>query len=85
MTVWIGEFHATHALCGAPSEAALTAALAALCAGDVEAESCELTLVVDPEGNERQVQGVSFSGGAPAPPSAPEAEPGEEGSAPGGE
>jgi hypothetical protein len=64
-------------LCGAPSETALTEALGALCAGDAAATRCDLTLVVDPEGNERSIEGVSFVGPAAQPlPEAPgEADP----------
>ena len=68
MVIWLGEFHTTHALCGAPSEAALTAALRELCAGDEAATSCDLFRVIDPLGNERTVEGVSFPG--PAAPAA---------------
>jgi hypothetical protein len=71
MTVWIGDFHATHALCGAPNEVALTRALAALCANDGEATRCEVTLIVDPDGNERAVEGVGFDGGAAVVPPEP--------------
>jgi hypothetical protein len=67
MTIWLPDFHATHALCGAPSEAALEQALAALCAGSESATNCDLWLVVDPDGNERRGEGVSFPGGAAAP------------------
>ncbi len=68
MTIWLEDFHTTHALCGAPSETALGEALRALCAGDEAATHCDLTLVVDPQGNERQVEGVSFPGPAAPPP-----------------
>jgi hypothetical protein len=71
MVIWLGDFHATHALCGAPNEAALTAALGALCAGNEGATNCDLFKVIDPDGNEREVQGISFPGPAavadPAP------------------
>lgn len=66
MTVWLGEFHTTRILCGAVSEAALSAALATLCAFEEKATGCDLTLIIDPEGNERRVEGVSFAG--PTPP-----------------
>lgn len=67
MTVWIGEFHTTNVLCGAPSEAALTQAFTAFCAGHPDATSCDLTLVIDPDGNERSIEGVTWAGAA-APP-----------------
>lgn len=72
MTVWLGDFHTTRVLCGVPSEAALSAALATLCAYEENATTCDLTLIVDPDGNERGVEGVSFAG-----PAATEAEPEE--------
>jgi hypothetical protein len=77
MTIWLPDFHATRVLCGAPSEMALADALRALCAGDAAATHCDLTLVVDPDGNERSVEGVSFVGPAaqPAPAATGEADP----------
>jgi hypothetical protein len=66
MTIWLGDFHTNHVLCGAPSEAALNGALQAICAGDESATHCDVTLIVDPEGNERQVEGVRFAGPAAA-------------------
>ncbi|MBA3517119.1 MAG: hypothetical protein H0T75_05635 [Rhizobiales bacterium] len=68
MTVWLPDFHTTQVLCGAPSEKALTDALAALCAGDENATNCDFGFVIDPEGNERVVEGVSFPGPAAPPP-----------------
>jgi hypothetical protein len=73
MTIWLPDFHTTHVLCGAPSEPALTEAMRALCAGDEAATRCDLTLVVDPDGNERAAEGVSFPG--PAAPEGSEAAP----------
>jgi hypothetical protein len=70
MVVWLGDFHTTQVLCGAPSEVSLNAALRALCAGDEGATSCELYKVIDPLGNERLVEGVSFPG--PLAPVAPD-------------
>ena len=67
MTIWLEDFHTTHVLCGAPSEASLTRALAAICAGDEGATSCEVTKLIDPVGNERLVEGVSFTGPAATP------------------
>jgi hypothetical protein len=70
MTVWLADFHTTHVLCGAPSEASLTQALAAICAGDSAATRCDVTMIIDPEGKEKEPQGVSFAG--PAAPAAPD-------------
>lgn len=64
MVIWLGDFHATHALCGAPNEVALTAALGALCAGNEGATNCDVFKVIDPDGNEKEVQGISFPGPA---------------------
>lgn len=71
MTVWLPDFHTTQILCGAPSEQALNNALAAICAGDENATHCDLTLLVDPEGNEGTAEGQSFPGGAAPPPPDP--------------
>jgi len=68
MTIRLPDFHTTQALCGAPNEAALNEALAALCKGNETASGCDLVNVIDPEGIERAVQGVSFPGGATATP-----------------
>jgi hypothetical protein len=68
MTIWLADFHTTHVLCGAPSEASLTQALAAICAGDTAATRCDVTLFIDPDGNEKAPEGVSFSGPAAPPP-----------------
>jgi hypothetical protein len=46
--------------------------LTTLCASNAAALSCDLTLTVDPDGNERKVQGVSFVGGGAPPPPPPE-------------
>ena len=79
MTFWLPDFHTTQVLCGLPNEAGLRAAFQALCATDETATSCDLVAVIDPEGNERMLEGVSFPGGAPAPvdvnaPESPEAD-----------
>ena len=63
MTVWYSDFHATRPLCGAPNEAALSAALRALCDNDPNATSCDLTLIVDPDGLERE-GGANWQGPA---------------------
>jgi hypothetical protein len=71
MTIWLSDFHTTHVLCGAPSETALNQALAAICAGDEGATSCDVTLTIDPDGNERSPEGVSFAGPAAQPQTEP--------------
>jgi len=77
ISIFDPEKQRTRVLCGAPSEKALGEALAAFCAADQAATTCDLVRVVDPDGNERPVTGVIFAGGA-APGSAPEP-PGEPG------
>ena len=72
MTLWLPDFHTTQVLCGLPNEAGLRAAFEALCRSDDAATSCDLVAIVDPDGNERSVEGVSFAGGA-APPTEPAA------------
>ena len=79
MNIFSPEARRTRVLCGTPSEKTLGDALAAFCAADPTATTCDLVLVIDPDGNERQVTGVIFAGGA-APGPAPEP-PGEPGNA----
>jgi hypothetical protein len=64
MTVWLEDFHTTHVLCGVPSESALRQALAGICAGDHSAISCDITLIINPEGVEVPVQDESIAGPA---------------------
>jgi hypothetical protein len=64
MTVHLPEFQATQVLCGAPTETALSEALRAFCAADEQASRCDITLIVDPDGNERAIEGRSFPGPA---------------------
>jgi hypothetical protein len=64
MTVQLQDFHTTQVLCGIGSEAALSATLAVLCADNDVATSCDLARVIDPDGNETLVEGVTFPGGA---------------------
>ena len=71
MTMWSGDFHTTKIICGAPDEAALMGALASFCSGEKSATHCDLFNVIDPEGNERAIEGRRFLGAAPtaeAPP-----------------
>jgi len=83
MVIWLGEFHASHALCGAPDEVAMQDALRAICAGSEGATHCDLVQIIDPDGNERDIVGISFPGPlAPVSPEAagePEPEPGASG------
>lgn len=67
MTVWLEDFYTTQVLCGAPSEKALTGALAAVCAGDEAAFRCDVDHLIDPEGNELPIQAMTFPGPAQPP------------------
>ena len=80
LTVHLPDVQVTQVLCGAPTEGALTEGLRAFCAADEDATHCDFTLVVDPDGNERIVEGESFPGPA-APPGNTEA-PAEDAEAP---
>jgi hypothetical protein len=64
MTLWLSEFHTTQVLCGMPDEATLQEVLAGLCWFNKDATSCDLTLIVDPDGKEQVVEGITFPGGA---------------------
>ena len=66
MTLRLPDFHTTRVVCGIDNEAALKEVLAALCKSDKDATQCDLTRTVDPEGNEREVEGVT-SPAAPQP------------------
>jgi hypothetical protein len=66
MTLWLPDFHTTRVLCGFDNEAALKEVFAALCKSDKFATHCDLTRTVDPDGNEREVQDVTFPGGGAA-------------------
>ena len=63
MTVWLGEFHTTEIVCGAPSRGALEAALDGFCVANAFAVSCDTFLFIDPEGNEIDAF-LSFTGPA---------------------
>ena len=54
MTVWLGEFHSTQVICGAPSLEALEQALEAFCIGNLYAQSCDIFLTIDPDGLEKE-------------------------------
>ena len=62
MVIWLPEHHSTTVLCGAPSEAAATEALKALCANDEVVTRCDLVGMIDPDGTEKPVEGVSWPG-----------------------
>ena len=79
MTLWLPDFHTTQVLCGLPNEAGLRAAFEALCGSDDAATSCDLVAIVDPDGNERLVEGVSFAGGGAPPAGAAAPDPAESG------
>jgi hypothetical protein len=64
MLVWQGSRPTTKVICGAPSEAGLNRALRAFCSGSEMAAICDVVTIVDPNGNERSVQGVVLAGGA---------------------
>jgi len=64
MTLWLSDFHTTRVLCGMPDEATLQEVLAGLCWFNKDARSCDLTLIVDPDGKELAMEGMTFPGGA---------------------
>lgn len=64
MTLWLSDFRTTQVLCGMPDEATLQEVLAGLCWFNKDATTCDLTLIVDPDGKEKVVEGMSFPGGA---------------------
>jgi hypothetical protein len=62
MVIWLPEFHSTVPLCGAASQAAVVAALKALCANDEVVTRCDLVSLIDPDGNEKAVEDISWPG-----------------------
>jgi hypothetical protein len=74
MLVWSDNRTSAKVMCGAPSELGLANAMRAYCAGVSNASICDFVTIVDPSGNERQVQGVIFAGGAAPTGAAAEAE-----------
>jgi hypothetical protein len=80
MLVQLPGLQGTHVLCGIPTETALKAAFAALCANEAAATRCDLVKTIDPEGNERTVEGESFAGPVTEP-EAGAAQPAEAGAA----
>jgi len=75
MTVWLPEFHSTVTLCGTSGEAALIGAFKALCAGSPDVTRCDLVTIVDPDGNERQIEDASWPGPSIADPETPDGPP----------
>ncbi len=72
LTIHLPDADKTRVLCGMADEKTLKDMLTTLCASNAAALSCDLTLTVDPGGNERKVEGVSFVGGGAPPPPPPE-------------
>jgi hypothetical protein len=64
MTLWLSDFHTTRVLCGMPDEATLQEVLAGLCWFNKDATSCDLTLIIDPNGKELALEGMTVPGGA---------------------
>lgn len=64
MIAWLPEFHSTFVLCGTSGEAALIAGLKALCDGSPFVTRCVPVTIVDPEGNERAIEGLDWPGPA---------------------
>jgi len=64
MTLWLSNFHTTQVLCGMPDEATLQEVLAGLCWFNKDATSCDLMLIIDPDGKEQVLEGMTFPGGA---------------------
>jgi hypothetical protein len=72
MIVWLPEFHSTVTLCGTSGEAALVGALQALCDGSPDVTRCDLVTIIDPDGNERQIEDASWPGPSVSEPAVPE-------------
>ena len=70
MAAWLPEFHTTVVICGAPTQAALEAALKATCDHGEDYSRCELFGMIDPDGKETTVENTVW----PGPLSAPTAE-----------
>jgi hypothetical protein len=64
MIVWLPEFHNTITLCGTSGEAALIGAFRALCDGSPDMTRCDVVTIIDPDGNQRQIEGASWLGPA---------------------
>lgn len=64
MTVWLPEFHNTIVLCGTSGEAAVVAALEALCDDSPYVTRCTPFAMIDPQGNGRPIEGLDWLGPA---------------------
>ena len=64
MTVFLSDFHTTYVLCGAPSQAALAETFRAWCAQIENADRCEFSVSINPNGIVRDDVGESFAGPA---------------------
>jgi hypothetical protein len=62
MVIWLPEYHSTSIVCGAPSEAAVTGVLKALCDNDEVVTLCQVTMIIDPDGKERLVDNLEWQG-----------------------
>lgn len=68
MVVWSQDLHHVVPACGQPTEDALLAALELRCNSLAEAERCEVALIIDPSGYERNVWGSVEAWRGPAAP-----------------
>lgn len=64
MTVWLPEFHNTIVLCGTAGDAAVVAALEALCDDSPYVTRCVPFVIIDPQGNVRPIEGLDWLGPA---------------------
>lgn len=64
MVAWLPEFHTTVILCGAGSQATVGAGLKAICDSTEEFTRCDLTTVIDPDGNANEISDTSWPGPA---------------------
>jgi hypothetical protein len=64
MIAWLPEFHSTIVLCGTSGEAAVIAALKTLCDESPFVTRCVPFAIVDPDGNERPIDGLDWPGPA---------------------
>jgi hypothetical protein len=62
MVGWLPEFHTTQVVCGAGGDAAVRAALKALCDNTPEYSRCDLISIIDPDGTVTQVDDVAWPG-----------------------
>lgn len=55
LTIWLEDFHTSQPICGAPSREALLAMMKAFCEGSEYAQSCDAYAIIDPDGQEFEV------------------------------